>query len=276
MLLTNKHKKQFAWFYLLCFIVNYGWYFLNNLLLCQVNPVFFINKLDVTRNIVMLTSLQHLLIDSYWLRLVFDMLFLLLPLLLWFLVIKERKGFKTVAVVTSLICLVYGIYVSAFTHLSLELFVAWMLIPLVFYAASAKGFYHLLHCIRIIFILIFFTAGLWKIRAGGIFNMEQMSGILVEQHSEYLVSNSTNWFSQFVYFLVGHPAISYSLYLVGLIAELIFILGLFTRRFDTVLLVAFLFFLIADLFLMQINYFNWLVFAGLLYFSKYKLKEDVV
>lgn len=274
--LTNKHKKQFALFYLVCFVLSYSWYFYFDLLLCQVNPVFFVNRLDITRNLLMLTNLQNVLIEHFWIRQLFDIVYLLLPLLLCYVVVMEKRGARLLAIVTSLFSMIYGIFLASFTYISLDLFVAWFFIPLVFYPYSPKGFYYVLHSLRYIFILLFFSAGLWKIRAGGIFNPEQMSGILVMQHKQYLAGNSGDWFVQVLNYLIEHKMVSYLVYLLGTFAELIFIIGFFTRKCDRLLLLFFLLFFVSDYFLMRINYSNWMVFAGLLYFSKFNLQKDGV
>jgi uncharacterized membrane protein YphA (DoxX/SURF4 family) len=148
--------------------------------------------------------------------------------------------------------------------------------PLVFCNKTDKGFYFTMHSFRIIFILIFFSAGLWKLRVGGVFNTDEMSGILLLQHKQILAANTDSFFAHTIQWLILHPAISYMLYLLGLMAELLFVIGFFTRRYDWLMNMAFIGFLLSDLLLMQINYFNWLVFAGLLYFSKFKQPENAV
>lgn len=276
LMLGNNHKKQFAWFYLLCLFANFAWLFYNNLLLYQVSPLLFINRLDITRNVIMLSGIQQLLVSNHWLCILFDMLFLLLPALLSLAIFAKRKEVVIISLAASFVALIYGVYITGFSYLSIEMYIPWMLMPLVFCNKTDKGFYFSLHTLRIIFLLIFFSAGLWKLRAGGVFNAEQMSGILLEQHKQMLVSDTSTLFTDFIKWLIVHPKISYLLYLVGLIAELLFVIGFFTRRYDRVLCIAFIGFLISDLLLMQINYFNWLVFAGLLFFSKFKLSENAV
>ncbi len=271
--LSLNHKKQYALFYLLCFVLSFCWYFYYGLILSKVNPILFVNRLDFTRNILMLTNLQGLLIKYYWLRLLFDITYFLLPFLLTYSVLKDKLYCKWIVVFTILFNMCYGIFIASFTYISLDLYIAWFYVPFVFYPSTTKGFYFSFHSVRFIFLLIFFTAGVWKIRTGAIFNIEQMSGILLLQHKQYLAGNPDNWFSHFIYFLVTHSYYSYALYLLGTIAELVFIIGFFTKKMDKWLLIAFLLFFISDYFLMRINYSNWMVFAGLLYFSKFKKEK---
>ena len=274
MLLTNKQTNQFTLFYLLCFLINGSWFWYNNLLLSSIEPIYFINKLDFTRNILMLSNVQHYLINGRWLRITFDLLYYLLPILLTIVFIKKIRGRSIVAYITCTFTIIYSLFFSSFTYISMEGYLGWILFPLIFSALTVISFYYYMHAIRIIFILIFVSAAILKIKSGAVFNIEQMSGILLMQHNNYLVSNPNNWFSKFVYFLVQHKAIAQSLFLLGTIAEMSFILGLFTFKFDRLLIIIFCLFLVFDYFLMQINYFTWMVFMSCFYFSTYKIEVE--
>jgi hypothetical protein len=275
-LLTEKHIKQFAVYYLTCFIVCYAWYFYHGLLFSSINPVFFLNRLDVSHNIIMLTNLQNFLLQSRLLRIIFDLLFLLLPVLLFYTIVKNKKGVSVFAIATGIFSVAYTSLFCSMSFVSIEVFVAAMLIPIIFFTITTKGFYYRMHCLRIIFILMFFSSALWKIRAGGIFNTEEMSAILLRQHSSYLVSNSIGWFSNLITYLVSNSSVAYNLYLFAFIAEFIFVIGFFTRRFDKYLTISFCLFALFDYLLMGINYFTWLPFLGCLYFSKYSIEKSVI
>ena len=269
MLLSEKHIKQFTWFYLLCFLMNYAWFWWNGLLFSCLNPVFFINSLDFTRNILMLTNLQHLLLQSGWLRIAFDVTYLLLPILLTIASLRNYKAKDIIAFVTIGFTIIYAAFFSTISYVSLQGFMSWILIPVILSATSTKNFYYYLHMVRIIFILMFVAAGVQKIASGAVFNSEQMSGILLKQHAFYLAANPGDWFTKCIYFLVAHKATAFIIYLVGTATELLFAIGLFSRRYDRFLLVLFCAFLLGDYFLMQIYYFIWLVFTCCFYYSSF-------
>ena len=274
MLLSEKHIKQFACFYLLCFLINYGWFWFNGLLFSSVNPVFFLNRLDLTRNIFMLGNLQHFIINYQWLRICLDVTYLVLPVILTVTVLVNFKGNAIIAFCTIAFILVYAIFFSAFTYISIEGYISWILVPLILSARTTKGFYYYLHAIRILFILFFVSAAIAKIRSGVIFNTEQMAAILLKQHNIYLVSNPDDWFTKSINFIVEHRAIGYIFFVCGTIAELLFATCFFTRRFDGYLIWVFCIFLAGDLFLMRINYFTWMVFMGCFYYSSFSLQEE--
>ncbi len=273
MLINEKHTKQFASFYLLCFLIHFSWLWFNNLLFSLANPVFFLNKLDFTRNLLMLANMQHYLLNNNWVRLCFDILYGTLPVLLTIATIRNWQGKPVMAICTAVFTLIYGIFFSSVTYISIEGYISWILVPLIFSATTVKGSYHYLHAIRIIFILIFVSAGIAKISTLAVFNSEQMAGILLSQHKVYLVSNENDWFTKFIYFLVRHKEVAYFFFILGTLAELSFAVGVFTRRFDKLLILVFCLFLMFDFFLMRINYFTWMVFMGCFYFSTLPLKS---
>jgi hypothetical protein len=136
-------------------------------------------------------------------------------------------------------------------------------------ALNVKTFYFLLHGLRYFFLFFFSSAGIWKIVQQGIFNIEQMSGVLLYQHKEYLTSSS-NWYSTAVLWLINHSSISYLLYFAAFLVELSFIIGFFTKKFDLFLAAAFLLFLLMDILLMRINYAEVSPFLLTLIYSRYR------
>ena len=240
--LLNKHIKQFAFFYLLCFLLNYLWFLTNGMLLSSLQPAFFLNKLDITRNILWLSNIQNGLLKYSSLRIIFDIAFLLFPVLLTIAVIRNYRVSRVLAICTAAFSLVYGIFYSGMSYISIEGYAGWMLIPLLFAARGLTGFYYNLHCVRILFILIFVSSAFWKLRAGGVFNIEEMSGILLHQHSAWLISNNGDWFTHWVNYLVQHKVFAYWFYLLANVAEALFAIGLFTKKWDKYLIALFLIF----------------------------------
>ena len=267
------HIKQFALFYLICFSGCYLWFVANGLLFSEINPVFFLNRLDFTGNIFMLSNIQYALIEYKWLRVLWDAVYLILPFVLVYTVYFSKKGQVVWAIATAVFALLYNYFFSMMSFVSIEGFVAWMFIPLVFAAKGTKGFYFSTHCIRILFLLFFFTTALWKIRSGGVFNPDQLSAILFKQHLPILVAGDDYWFSRFISFLINHQRFTYLIYLLVVIIEFVFVVGFFTRKYDRLLILFFCFFVLFDYFLMEINYFAWFPFLGCLYFSGLTLEE---
>ena len=275
MLLTEKHIHKLAGYYLICFSINYVVFFYNGFVFSSFMPVFFLNRLDFTWNTLMLTNLQHILMQHKWLFICFDIIYLTMPLLLVYTILREKRGRQVIAFCTSVFSLVYNVYFSSMSVISMEVFVPWILVPLIFCNTTTKGFYYNMHSLRIIFIIIFVSSALWKLVGGGIFNEEQMAGILLYQHAAYITSDSNSLKTKSVYYLVQHQLLSYCLYLIAFIAELTFAIGLFTRKYDKYLIVIFFGFLFFNYLVMDINYFAWSSFMCCFYFSKYSIDKEV-
>ncbi len=273
-MLSRKHINQFAIFYISCFAISYGWILYYGLNLSTYNPIFFVNKLDISNNLLWLTNIQNTIISQKWICILLDLIYGLLPLLLLFTVYKEKKISNYVAIALSLYNLMYSLLLSSFTFLSIHMFISWIFIPLLFCGQKEKDFYYSLQSLRIIFIVIFFSTGLWKIVNEGLYNMEQMSAILFKQHISYISNNQESFIGSIILFFIKHKTFSFALYLIGFILEFSFVIGLFTKRFDKYLMFALALFIILDYSIMFINYFHWLVFIGVFYFSKFKLSEE--
>ena len=245
------------------------WLVRHGFLLYQLKPVLFINHLDFSRNLLMLTDIQHAIIKYPALQLSFDLLYLLFPLALLVSHIKNSRTQYPLAVINAIFNFVYAMQITSMSTLSIEGYISWILIPLILAFRSNQAFYYLLHLMRYFFILIFVSAAFWKFRAGGIFNLEQMAGILLKQHTGYLWSNPGDWFSRFIRFLAQHTITSWAIYLAATLTELFFIIGFFTKKYDWLLIVLFILFLLTNFFVMRINYISWFIFIGCVWFARY-------
>ncbi len=246
-----------------------AWMLWYGLTLFQTAPVFIFNKPDITGNLLWLFGVHKLLLHVDIFRLFLDVIYFLLP---FFIVLSVRKNWKIaplLALCTSLFVMVYAYLISVTGFVSIEVFTAQMFFPLLFTSSGIRGRYYRLHIIRLIFLLIFFSTAIWKIRAGGVFNIEQLSAILLRQHAGILIEPSPTWFTHFLLYLIQHEYLAYLLYFFTVLLEFVFVIGFFTRRYDKILILLFCVFIVFDYFLMEINYFFWLPFLGCLYFSQY-------
>ncbi|MDA3614869.1 hypothetical protein [Polluticaenibacter yanchengensis] len=243
--------------------------------LFQLEPFEFLVKKDVTGWWFLQTGLHTWLLDNRIGCVLMDSLFYSFPLIVW-LVYKGRK--KQVWVVSLAWLVVNWLYVQAYVQFptnSIEGHIAWLFLPLLFaFANHSERFYYVMHALRYYFLFFFATAAIWKIRQGGLFNTEQMSAVLLAQHKAFLVAWPQHWFTAFIYFLVQHQWLSYGLYLVATLLELVFLAGFFTEKYDRILFGLFVLFLIFDFIIMRIPYFEVLPLAVILLFSKYQLQEQ--
>jgi hypothetical protein len=268
MQLTLRHRKKITLWYCIIFYVLMLFKWWNGMFLCQLKPYLFNNRFDMFTWIFMKTGVHQWLLSNSTGWLFFDLAFYIMPLLTW---LAFLKNVRLSAIVSCTMLIVNWLYIQCYTlypTVSIEGFTAWLLFPILFVTVNLQSFYFLLHALRYFFLYFFASAGVWKIVQQGVFNLHQMSGVLLYQHKEYLASSS-NWYTHFIYWLINHPAIGYFIYACGTVLELSFIIGFFTKKFDHILLAAFLLFLVMDILLMRIHYWEVSAFLITLVFSKY-------
>lgn len=118
--------------------------------------------------------------------------------------------------------------------------------------------------LRYYFCFAMLSAALWKIGRGSVFEIEQMSRILQQQHLHLLQYPDSHPLSSLYAWLIEHPTWSWSLLLFGTFLELLFVIGFFTKRYDRLLLVALLLFFAGDYLLLNLSFIAFLIFGLLL------------
>lgn len=272
--LTQKHKDQLIKAFCIIFYALMLYKLFNGMSLYQLQPHIFNTRFDFVSWLFMDTGIHIWLLDNPSGWVILDIVFYIMPLV-YILCYKISTKASTVAAVAMLF--VNIIYIQCYTLYpanSIESFIAWLLFPLLFMTQTLQGFYLVLNGLRYFILFFFASAGIWKIAQGGIFNLGEMSGILLYQHKEYLISSPTSGFTTFIYWLVEHPKIGYLLYFIATAIELFFITGFFTKRLDKLLILAFFAFIIMDVIIMRIPYFEITPFLLALLFSKYAIPED--
>jgi hypothetical protein len=232
--------------------------------LFQLQPKVFLNRFDGFTWLFMKTGLHQWLIDNPAGWTISDMMFYSMPLIFFL----SHNIYRTGATATAFIMLLINwTYVQCYTLYpsdSIEAHTAWLLFPVAFLASNAKTFRLLTEGLRYFFLFAIASAGIWKIVSGSIFNMQQMSGVLLYQHADLLSTSPGYWQADMIQWLIGHPSASYLLYLAATLLELVFIIGFFTKKYDRLLIIAFIVFLLFDHLVMRIPYYEWLPYLVLL------------
>lgn len=266
--LTNQHRKQITAAYCVLFYLLMLHKLYNGFLLFQIQPHLFGVRFDMVTWMLMETGVHRWLLDNSTGWLIFDAVFYVMPLLYFIIFIKRQNLAPFVAAVMLLVNWIYIECYTLYPANSIESFTPWLLFPFLFLTANINQFYFVLHGLRFFFIFFFASSGVWKITQGGVFYPGQMSGVLLFQHKEYLVT-SKDWYTRFVYFLVRRPQLSFVLYVGAAMLELFFFVGFFTRRYDKFLIVLFIVFLLLDNLFMRIPYWEVTPFFITLVFSKF-------
>lgn len=262
----DKALEKILSVYLICFLGWIGWVYSCEAFLSQVQPTHIQNRLDLTLNLLLSTGIHEWLVNQPSLCYLLDILFLIHPLIL--LASVRLPNFARITWVVVAFNLCYALLGSCYTLLSIQLWIGWFFIPLLFTTRDEKSTGLYIEGMRYAFLLIFLSAGLWKIRAGGIFDTHVMSGVLITQHATELALSPDNLHTQFIALMIKHPLISYTLYFLGTMIELSFFVGLFTKKWDRLLSWGLIFFIIMDILLMRINYAAWLAFVPIILEAK--------
>ncbi len=266
----NQHHRNAIsqWYVILLTALFIGMWW-NGMLLSQIQPAFFTNKLDVSTWLLMRTGLHQATLSNKPLCIIFDAVLLMLPIIyLAFYKLQSRWQYAFAWCLLIFTFVYYQCY-TLYPTTSIEGYIGYFLMPLLFTCMSLKRFYFTLHFLRYVFLFFFLSAGLWKLRSGGFFNMEQMSGVLLMQHKEYLVSSPDALLSHLYSWLIDHKLISWCLYAASTFFELSFAIGFFTKKFDRWLIWLFVIFLLMDMLVMRIYYFDMAVMLLTLVYSKW-------
>lgn len=250
-------------------LMYFVWMSFNELHFHQYDPIFYRLKLDLTGLYLNKTGWHLALMESRWLQWMFDLLFLLMPFAIWFSVYKRKKASSWLVISTIAYNILYAWFYSTIHIYSIEVFTAFIFTPILFSANDEKSAELRIRTLRILFLIIFFSTGVWKLRAGGFFNVEQMSGILLSQHATFLAYNPNYYYTSIIHWLIEHPLMAQLLYGTATIVELMMCIGFFTFKWDRRLMILALLFVVMDYVLMHINYFPWLPMIGTLWFTRH-------
>lgn len=260
--------------YLFVFYVLALWKWLDGGWLYQYAPFAFQTRMDGTTWLFMRLGLHQWMISHPWAYIWADLFFYSVPALWYF---ADRHWPRYAWLVGWLMLMVNWTYVQAFTLYptnSIEGHFAWLMMPLLFLMRDQKGFSLVLGGLRYVFLFFFFSAGVWKIYLGGVFNPAQLSNILAFQHGHVLALSPESSFAQWINWLIDHSRIGWTLYIVANVAELVFVVGFFTMKWDRWLVVLFLLFLLLDRLIMQIGYYEMIPMLIPLYFASQDQKMN--
>ena len=271
------HRRLFLRYYVIIFYILALYYWINGMFLYQLQPIIFRTPFDGTNWLLMQTGIHQWLMNNQAGCLVFDIIYYLSPLAYWWLCEKKQIASRLLfGIFWTIFNWIYILCYVLFPSNSIEGHLAGLLLPILFSTRRIASFYYMLHGVRYFFLFFFVSAGLWKLRSGGVFNIDQMSGILLMQHKEFLIASPGYWYTSFIYWIIRNPTIGYSLYLISTLLELVFSIGFFTKKYDKQLFFLFILFLITNSIIMRMVYLDALPLALPLLFTRPVLNQVTV
>jgi hypothetical protein len=253
---TDADRKRYTFYFILVFYALAIYKLINGMWLFQNTPFAFRPYFDGSLWMFLQTGMHQWLLYNTPASLAMDLMFYLLPAVYYFVFLRN---IKTAAIVAACMLFFNPLYVWCYTVFptnSIEGHTAWLFTPVLFLCVTLTGFYLWMHALRYFFLFFFFSAALWKFYQGGVFEPMQMSGILLEQHKDLLATDPQGWYTSFIYWLIQHPVAGKLFYVAATGIELVFVIGFFTRRFDRLLLLLFCIFLVMDVLVMKIPYYE--------------------
>jgi hypothetical protein len=211
-------------------------------------PVLHHPDLDISYWIIIASKTPDFLTSNLLITLTCDSLLFGLPI---FILFKPKN--KSLTWLLFLLLFLQHITISNFavhhSHIFLGFIFIW--IPFLFKKSDQTGL--ALEGVRFIMLFSYFSAFLWKLFRGNYFYLDQFSNIIKENMLPYMVENPNSIFSSFYHFLFEHPILTFTLGLIGIVLEGIFLIGFFSKKWDMALfyisiVIHFSFWIFADAF----------------------------
>lgn len=258
--LPDKFKHNIVLYFTIFFYLLAVYKWMNGMWLYQMQPNIFHSRFDGFTWMFMQTGLHQWLLNNKDGWLLLDTLFYSVPLVYFLSHNVWKTGSRLIAIFLLLINWIYVQCYTLYPTNSIEAHISWLLFPIAFLSSNPKTFRLLFEGLRYFFLFFFVSAGLWKIVTGSVFNTEQMSGILLYQHADLLLTSRGYWQTEIILWLIDQSTIGFFLYLSATILELVFIVGFFTKKYDHLLIFAAILFLLFDQLIMRIPYYEILPF----------------
>lgn len=244
---TEQSYRVKAWAVYTVVILIFTIRFFSHALLSQMGkPHVFAHQSDLIYRTLCIIQIPQFLTAHTYTAFIFDVSLFALPIMF----LLTRKNYWAVAF--SIVAVVYFLTYNIITGHHYHGLIGLLVISIPFWWSRGEKFELTWQGARYYFLYIFASAACWKIMRGSVFYPEQMSHILKAQHLDLLLQHPPGFQAQFIQYLIAHPQVSHILLLVNVAVQLTFLVGFFTKRFDTHLFVLAVVFCVANYFVMSI------------------------
>lgn len=256
-------RKTYALYFYECFTVFLIIRYYDGLFLHQIssNPIRS-PRVDLVVWITQLIGIPDIVSNQY-LSLAIDSLIIVLPILILYRVYVDKKIHKLATSLTFLFGL-YVLIIYCFPTLSIRKYLGLVLIPVAFTFSSKKRYYNWLELMRYYVLFVFTSASLWKIVRGVAWDPTHMQLSLKAQHIDNLVNWPDHYITQLISTIIDNPSYCSILFIVAILSQLTFAIGFFTKKYDRLLALLLIIFIVSDYLVMRIEYWEFIVFLPLL------------
>lgn len=256
----TRDKRTLLFVYFAFYYTVFLFFFIDHRLLSQYRPILFNYNRDLTELAFIWTGIPKWMIGHPGSFLWADVGVLLVPVVLLGYFIRRGRFSLLPGVLFSFCLGIYLLLANIFWQVHHEPFILYFLLSFAFWTNREQRWYTVMAGCRYYFLYVFASAAVWKIARGALFNGQEMSRILLMHHTDLLSGPCDSLSCRAYFYLIDHPALSWCFYAAGVLLEVSFVVGFFTRRWDRLLLGLAVLFVVADHLVMCIPY--WTILMG--------------
>ena len=226
----KERKKIVRILFLLILIFETYLYYSNTLLHQLKKPLLKLLDLDVTYYVFHFLKIPATIINNSFLSFSFDLILFILIILI---IIYPLKRFLIVSFF--ILFFTYLITRNSYGVFHEHLFngVIFAVFPFIFRSNLTTKY--LWEFTRYIHLFIYSSAFLWKIGRFSFFDSNQLSSIIELNLTSYMLENPKTYFTYFYKSILLHPYFLFLIGLIGLLLEALFLIGFFTKKYDSYL-----------------------------------------
>lgn len=187
-------------------------------------------------------------------------------MLLLCLLIKKPSNQIIAWLLLPLMILFYVTLTGYHTHRNFQTGFFLVLVPFSFKALQSRQLAY--NALRYFLLFFYFSSAVLKLSSSSIFDADHFSTILQQQFVPYYLEGNTGWRTSINAYLVDHSALTYVLFLTGIVIEGTTIAGFFTKKFDRFLGFVLICFHLVNWILMDIAPLGQLSFICLLFMGR--------
>ena len=212
----------------------------------MAKPPFIFQEHEIIYKYFLASGIPQFITSGSLVPALFDVCWYALPIL--FLLTINRIFAIAFTIITTVYFLTYNIATAHHYHSLIGVLV----ISIPFWTKKETRFHFLWEAARYYWLYIFSSAALWKILRGSAFYSDQLSNILKSQQLNLLLQHPDSFKAHIVQFFITHPPIAHMALLIVVAIQLSFIVGFFTKKYDSYLFFIAIFFCIANYYVMGI------------------------
>ena len=200
-------------------VVFLRFYYLNLLLHQFESPVLNFPDADNTFWFFLYLGIPQFLVKNFTISFLFDLSLFLVPVLC--LIFNKTRVFPFIF---SALFLIYFITISNFQAHHAHNLNGILMISVLFFC-KPKTVVYVFYFLRYYLLFVLVSAALWKIFRGSVFHLDHMSNTFFAQHLYSLTDHPSSTYSIIIKYFINHPLLSQSIFVIGTLLELIFVVG---------------------------------------------------